>query len=136
MGRLRRWVDRAEALVDPAERVLELAARWLAEHVPARLDPQVFEATLAFRFDARRGSGRLVPIPDPALFDLDDLLGVGTPLERLILNTEQFLEGLPSNHVLLFGERGTGKSSAVRGLLARYAARALTLPLTKRISIL
>ncbi|MGI9590294.1 MAG: ATP-binding protein, partial [Myxococcota bacterium] len=40
-------------------------------------------------------------------------------------NTEQFLAGLPCNHVLLFGERGTGKSSAVRGLVARYAERGL-----------
>ena len=33
--------------------------------------------------------------------------------------------GLPSNHVLLHGERGTGKSSAVRGLLARHGGRGL-----------
>jgi predicted AAA+ superfamily ATPase len=125
MGRLRELLNRAEALVAPTSRVLELAERWLAEHVPARLDPQVFEDTLAFRWEARRESGRLVPIPEPALFDLDDLLGVGAPLERLVMNTEQFLAGLPSNHALLFGERGTGKSSAVRGLLARYAARGL-----------
>jgi predicted AAA+ superfamily ATPase len=125
MGRLRKLMDLAEVLVEPASRVLELAERWLVEHVPARLDPQVFEETWAFRWEARHGWGRLVPIPEPALFDLDDLLGVGAPLERLVMNTEQFLEGLPSNHALLFGERGTGKSSAVRGLLSRYAARGL-----------
>jgi predicted AAA+ superfamily ATPase len=125
MGRLRELLLRAEAVVDPAARVLALAERWLAERVPERVPPQAFEDTLAFRFEARGGSGRLVPISEPALFDLDDLLGVGTPLARLVTNTEQFLLGLPSNHVLLFGERGTGKSSAVRGLLTRYAARGL-----------
>jgi predicted AAA+ superfamily ATPase len=125
MGRLRELLDRAEVLMAPASRVLELAEHWLAEHVSARLDAHVFEDTWAFRWEARRGPGRLVPIPEPALFDLDDLLGVGAALERLVLNTEQFLAGLPANHVLLFGERGTGKSSAVRGLLARYAAKGL-----------
>jgi predicted AAA+ superfamily ATPase len=125
MGRLRELLLRAEAVVDPAARVLALAERWLAERVPERVPPQAFEDTLAFRFEARGGSGRLVPISEPALFDLDDLLGVGTPLARLVTNTEQFLLGLPSNHVLLFGERGTGKSSAVRGLLTRYASRGL-----------
>jgi predicted AAA+ superfamily ATPase len=125
MGRLRELLLRAEAVVDPAARVLALAERWLAERVPERVPPQAFEDTLAFRFEARGGSGRLVPITEPALFDLDDLLGVGTPLARLVTNTEQFLLGLPSNHVLLFGERGTGKSSAVRGLLTRYASRGL-----------
>jgi predicted AAA+ superfamily ATPase len=125
MGRLRELLLRAEAVVDPAARVLALAERWLAERVPERVPPQAFEGTLAFRFEARGGSGRLVPITEPALFDLDDLLGVGTPLARLVTNTEQFLLGLPSNHVLLFGERGTGKSSAVRGLLTRYASRGL-----------
>jgi hypothetical protein len=35
------------------------------------------------------------------------------------------VRGLPANHVLLYGERGTVKSSAVRGLLGRLAARGL-----------
>jgi predicted AAA+ superfamily ATPase len=35
------------------------------------------------------------------------------------------VRGLPANHVLLFGERGTGKSSAVRGLVARFGSRGL-----------
>ena len=42
-------------------------------------------------------------------------------------NTEQFVLGLPAHHVLLYGERGTGKSSAVRGLLSRYGERGLRL---------
>jgi predicted AAA+ superfamily ATPase len=66
-----------------------------------------------------------VAIPDPALHDLGDLLGVERALARLVRNTEQFVAGLPSNHVLLYGERGTGKSSAVRGLLGAFAARGL-----------
>ena len=48
-------------------------------------------------------------------------------MERFIANTEQFLRGLPANNVLLYGERGTGKSSAVRGILHRYAQSGLRL---------
>ena len=66
-----------------------------------------------------------MPIADPHLFDLEDLVGVERSLAHLLTNTEQFVGGLPANHVLLYGERGTGKSSAVRGLLARYGGRGL-----------
>src|SRR4029453_17659500 len=85
----------------------------------------LFERASAFRWDARRGPGCLRPFERPQLFDLEDLVGVDRALDRLVANTEQFLAGLPFNHVLLYGERGTGKSSAVRGLLKRYAERGL-----------
>jgi predicted AAA+ superfamily ATPase len=107
------------------ERVLALAERALEERAGAVPDPALFERHLAFRWDARGGAGRLVPIESPALFDLDDLLGVERAVERLVANVEQFVGGLPANHVLLFGERGTGKSSAVRGLLPRFGSRGL-----------
>jgi hypothetical protein len=106
-------------------RVLELAERLLGELAGAGPDPRAFERCLAFRWQADRGPGRLAPIADPQLFDLDDLLGVERSLERMLANTEQFVRGLPANHVLLFGERGTGKSSAVRGLLSRFGSRGL-----------
>ncbi len=40
-------------------------------------------------------------------------------------NTRQFLRGYPANNVLLWGSRGTGKSSVVRALLNKYAASGL-----------
>ena len=84
-------------------------------------------AHAAFRWEADGGRGRLTPLLAPAPFDLDDLVGVERPLAELLRNTEQFLLGLPAQHVLLYGERGTGKSSAVRGLLTRFGARGLRL---------
>ena len=107
------------------QRVLELGERLLGELAGAGPDPTAFEHCLAFRWEADRGPGRLVPIPEPQLFDLDDLIGVDRSLERLLANTERFVRGLPANHVLLYGERGTGKSSAVRGLVARFGSRGL-----------
>ena len=117
-GRLRRILSRFERVLGLAEHALE------ARDGPPQ-DASLFEHATALRWDARRGPGRLRPIPVPQLFDLDDLVGVDRARERLVANTEQFLSGLPCNHVLLYGERGTGKSSAVRGLLGRYASRGL-----------
>jgi predicted AAA+ superfamily ATPase len=76
--------------------------------------------------------------PDRAtqLFELEDLVGVDRAIDRLVANTEQFLAGLPFNHVLLHGERGTGKSSAVRGLLDRYAERGLRVVEVHRADLL
>jgi predicted AAA+ superfamily ATPase len=108
-------------------RVLALAERALLDLAGEPLDARAFEDRRAFRFAVRRGRGRLEPIAEPQGFDLDDLVGVGRPLDRLVRNTEQFLLGLPAHHVLLYGERGTGKSSAVRGLLTRYGDRGLRL---------
>lgn len=58
---------------------------------------------------------------------LDDLLGIDRQKEVLDENTRQFLAGFPANNVLLWGTRGTGKSSIVRALLHRYADRGLRL---------
>jgi predicted AAA+ superfamily ATPase len=108
------------------ERVLELSERALERALPARPNPDAFARHLAFRWEPRPGGGgRLVPVREPSLFDLDDLVGVDGPVSRLVRNTEQFVRGLPANHVLLYGERGTGKSSAVRGLVARFGSRGL-----------
>ncbi|MEM7409760.1 MAG: ATP-binding protein [Myxococcota bacterium] len=125
-GSLQRVMSgRWKGLLERLERVLALGEQALAARQgPSWSDPAVREA-IAFRWDARRGAGRLRAIRSPQLFDLDDLVGVDAARQRLVDNTEQFLSGLPFNHVLLHGERGTGKSSAVRGLLARYHGRGL-----------
>lgn len=118
-------VGRWRRLLDRLERVLALAERALEQQVGVTADAAAAERTLAFRWDARRGPGRLVPIEDPRLFALDDLVGVDRAVAKLVANTEQFVAGHPFNHVLLHGERGTGKSSAVKGLLARFGGRGL-----------
>ncbi|HBZ72567.1 MAG TPA: ATPase [Deltaproteobacteria bacterium] len=110
-------------------RVLELAEAVLSRIAGGATDPRMFARYHAFRWESPRDGapGRLLPIPKPHTFDLDELVGVEHSVARLLGNTEQFVRGLPSNHVLLFGERGTGKSSAVKGLLPRFAPRGLRL---------
>ena len=58
---------------------------------------------------------------------LENLIGYSEVRAPLIQNTEQFLAGLPANHALLYGARGTGKSSSIKALLARYGAEGLRL---------
>ena len=58
---------------------------------------------------------------------LDDLLEIGRQKTLLEDNTRQFLAGFPANNVLLWGTRGTGKSSLVHGLLNRYADEGMRL---------
>ena len=71
----------------------------------------------------RTASLRPVQHPDPVR--LDDLLGIDEQKRKIIQNTERFLAGQPCNHVLLWGSRGTGKSSIVKALLNAYAPRGL-----------
>ena len=56
---------------------------------------------------------------------LEDL--VGYQYQKLILtaNTEAFLEGKTANNILLYGDKGTGKSSMVKALLNEYGDRGL-----------
>jgi predicted AAA+ superfamily ATPase len=119
--------DRLGPLLERAAATLELAERALRDWLGVPLDEERFEIDHAFRWEVRHGRGRLVPIEEPHRFDLDDLVGVDRCVSRLVENTRQFLAGHPSNHVLLYGERGTGKSSSVKGLLTRFAERGLRL---------
>jgi hypothetical protein len=106
-------------------RILELAERLLEDLAGLPPGGELFERHLAFRWDASRGPGRIVPIEQPHEFELSDLIGVEAALASLTANIEQFVAGHPSNHVLLFGARGTGKSSAVKGLLSRFGSKGL-----------
>ena len=56
---------------------------------------------------------------------LEELLGVEKQKEIMVSNTRQFLKGLPANNALLWGSRGTGKSSLVKALLNKFAPEGL-----------
>jgi hypothetical protein len=109
-------IPRLEQLIDRAETLLAQAA-W-----PQNGSAQ-FDGHIAFRWLRQR----LVPVKHPDLIDLADFIGVDRQIEALDRNTRQFLYGLPANHALLWGDRGTGKSSLVKGMLRRYASKGLRL---------
>lgn len=70
---------------------------------------------------------RLRPIRHIDPIGLDDLLGIDRQKAQLLRNTERFLDGLPANNALLWGARGTGKSSIIKALLNAYHFRGLRL---------
>ncbi len=79
----------------------------------------------AYVWQVRYGRGFLQALHQPRLQELDDLLSIDRQKQAVLDNTEQFVRGLPANHVLLTGARGTGKSSLVRACLARFGAHGL-----------
>jgi len=106
-----------------------------AEGLLARIEPLLpaqppvidWEHTLAARWQRDARSGYLAPLEVNLDLRLDDLIGIDRQRDLLAANTQQFVDGLPANHVLLWGARGTGKSSLIRALLAEYAGRGLRL---------
>lgn len=68
-----------------------------------------------------RARGRyLRPVTRLDAITLEGLLGIERQKALICENTERFLQGLPANNTLLWGSRGTGKSSIVKALLNRY----------------
>jgi predicted AAA+ superfamily ATPase len=87
-----------------------------------------FARHLAYRWRPEaRGAARLEPVVRPDLVPEEELVGYTSERRALAANTERLLRGLPAQDVLLYGDRGTGKSSSVKALLTAYAARGLRL---------
>lgn len=66
-------------------------------------------------------AGRLIPVEHPDPIRLCDLKGYEHQRRIAIDNTLAFLNGFEANNMLLYGDRGTGKSSTVKALLNEYA---------------
>jgi len=86
-----------------------------------------FAAGIAWRWRKRQGRGWLDRITRLNPVRLDDLRHIDVQKDELGRNTRQFLAGLPANNALLWGPRGTGKSSLVKALLNEYAPQGLKL---------
>jgi predicted AAA+ superfamily ATPase len=87
--------------------------------------PGTFDAFKAFRTYSRQNTLLVSGIEDPDPVRFGELKGIDSVIEGLKDNTEQFLGGLPCNNVLLYGPRGTGKSSAVKALFNEYSDRGI-----------
>ncbi len=70
---------------------------------------------------------RLHAVQTPVSTRLDDLQCIDTQKSALTTNTRQFLQGLPANNALLWGPRGTGKSSLIKALINDYHEEGLRL---------
>ena len=112
---LSQLLARVEAILARVEAVLPMA--------PAPID---WKAT-AFRWRKRAGRGYLQAVRHPHTIRLDDLVAIDEQKHVIDANTRQFVAGLPANNVLLTGSRGTGKSSLVKAMLAKYSGKGLRL---------
>ena len=79
----------------------------------------------AFVWEKSDGQGYIKGIDSPDPITLDELVDYQSERSRVIENTLQFLKGFPSNNVLLYGDRGTGKSSTVKAILNEYHTQGL-----------
>ncbi len=113
---LKAFLQRADALMSRLEPLL-----------PAQRAPLDWDTSLAARWHREGQGGYLQALNVSLDMKLNDLIGIDRQCELLSRNTRQFVSGLPANHVLLWGARGTGKSSLIRALLAEHAPAGLRL---------
>ncbi len=82
----------------------------------------------AFRWRKRNyRQGEFQAIYHPHRIRLQDLQGIEKQKQQIDRNTRQFLQKKPANNVLLWGSRGTGKSSLIKALLNEYSSQGLRL---------
>jgi predicted AAA+ superfamily ATPase len=101
---------------DPSElaRVLNRIAEALERLAPASAREVALDAAEVFIWTAE--GERLEPVDKVNRLDLPLLKGIERQCDILVDNTRRFARGLPANNALLWGARGTGKSSLVKAV--------------------
>ena len=108
-------------LVEQLRRVLDAAELVLPEPA-SRID---WGSCKAANWCQHTFNGYFEPLSADDDIRLDELLGIDKQKQLVEENTQQFLAGFPANNMLLWGSRGTGKSSLIRAVLNSYADRGL-----------
>ena len=109
MSKADKFFARADGLVERLERLLP------------RPEQDLSDSGIAWRWRSSNGAKRLHAINRFNPIHLCDLRHVDAQKAAMERNTRQFLAGLPANNALLWGPRGTGKSSLIKALLNDYA---------------
>lgn len=94
-------------------------AEALERLAPPAPQPPDFAGARLFRHDPETAAFH--PAPDYPL-ELDSLIGVERQKTRFLENLDRFAQGLPYNHALLWGVRGTGKSSLAKAAFMAASA--------------
>ncbi len=69
----------------------------------------------------------LVPVRSPSAISLSDLKGYEHEKAQVYDNLENFVRGLPFSDMLLYGDRGTGKSSTIHAMVKNFFPQKLRL---------
>lgn len=99
------------------EPLLTRIADALDRLAPAKPEFSLLDGADAFVWQA--DSQSLHPVAKVNRMDISLLQGIGGQSEILLANTRHFARGLPANNALLWGARGTGKSSLVKAAHAK-----------------
>jgi len=75
----------------------------------------------------RQQNLRLRPVNSIDPVSLNSLIGIDQQKNELVRNTERFISSKPANNALLWGARGTGKSSLIKAVLNEYKPDGLRL---------
>ncbi len=114
MGELQDFLRRVRPLLERVERLL-----------PDTDDTPDWRQR-AFRWRPAAG-GRLEAVEQPHQVALDELLCLDAQKDEVVRNTAAFVAGRPANNVLLWGSRGTGKSTLVKAVFNHFADQGLRL---------
>ncbi|WP_305042831.1 ATP-binding protein [Geoalkalibacter sp.] len=93
--------------------------------LPKAVKPIDWKTCYAANWRRHSFSGYLEPVKVTDTTRLDQLIGVEEQKKIMVNNTRQFIKGLPANNALLWGSRGTGKSSIVKALLNEFGDQGL-----------
>ena len=82
----------------------------------------MFGLNKAFRIECNADSPEINirPITNMEKVDLSQLIGYELQKQKLLENTEAFVEGRGANNVLLYGDSGTGKSTSIKAIVNQY----------------
>ncbi len=100
---------------DEQTRLLRRIAEGLERLAPPAATPANPHGAEAFVWHAE--AGILEPVTRINRLKIELLRGIDGQSQALMANTERFAAGLPANNALLWGARGTGKSSLVKAVL-------------------
>lgn len=87
----------------------------------------IFSGYKAFLWNHTDTGSGLMGIEQPDPIRISQLIGYDSERSEVLQNTQHFINGFPANNVLLYGDRGTGKSSTVKALLNEYHTSGLRL---------
>jgi len=98
------------------EQLLRRIAEALERLAPPATPAPDLAGADAFVWQPERGA--LQPVPRVARVEIALLQGIESQKTILLENTRRFAAGLPANNAMLWGARGTGKSSLVKAVHA------------------